>query len=116
MPRDKPFTGRGFRVLRSAKPRNDNQGSALSRQLHATAHHRRRFDLDHRFRLDQRGDRNHGHGREMPAEGLAIDRPQFLEAGAIGLDIRDVPGQAHDILDASAAGLDHRSDVEEGLA
>ncbi len=65
------------------------------------------------LRLDQPGDLDHRHGREMPAHHLAIGGAERGQVGEILVDVADVPGQPHDVLRLGAGFRQHRGDVLE---
>ena len=73
------------------------------------------LDLDQRLVLDEAGDDDHGHRREVPAHDAAVGLADLALAGEVLPLVGDVPGQAHDVLDVAAGGAHDRGDVGQRL-
>ena len=74
-----------------------------------------RLDLDQGLVLDQAGDDDHGHHREVAAHDPAVGFADLALAGEVFLLVGDVPGQAGDVAGLAAGGADDGDDVGERL-
>ncbi len=66
--------------------------------LMLVGNHSRRLDLDLGTILDEAGDLDQGHSREMPTYDRTIGGADFGKTVQVVTLVKDVPGQAHDVL------------------
>src|SRR5262245_34376253 len=71
---------------------------AVFLRISSLRHDGHSLDLDLGLVLDQSGDLDYGHGREVAAHRLAIDFADALEVAEIVLLVGEIPGHRHDML------------------